>query len=340
MNRCPLPPQRRCLRDFFDRVVVLSLPRRSDRRERLIRHLSALGLHRGVEWVAAIDGSAQPPPSDWKGSVGSWGCWQSHLSVLRRALSDGVKEILILEDDAIIASNIVQRLELLMAALPRDWGQFYLGGQHLADPGPTHSPLLWRGTNVNRTHAWAARGGALEAIVDHLSRRDGTLGENQYHVDHHFGSAHGSALWPAFTPAWWLAGQRADASDVNDRPCEEHWWHHPRYATALPLYRVAQDLTLPPDEARRLEFDSDTDRLAAVRDCPIAFRQWRQHLGERALRHGRLPAWRGSLPTALAASVSAGTPCWPFPQPSTLTAQLAAAGPYSFLSQTPTTSTH
>ncbi len=295
----------------FERTFVITLARRPERRERLENHLRGVGLDAGVEWVEAVDGRAETPPAGWAAGPGAWGCLRSHLKVLRRARDEHAAHVLLLEDDVLFSPHTVACLPGLVAALPAEWGQFYLGGQHLADPEGTDSPLLWRAGNINRTHAWAASAGALPVIIDHLESLEATASPKGWHVDHQLGAGHRQRLWEALTPSWWLAGQAAGGSDIGKGPVAERWWHHARYAWQLPLIDVEHPAALPPEGAERLHFDPDEEQVTLALASGWAFGRWCVRLAEQALVRGRLPARAGPIPPELAASWPAGVLPWP-----------------------------
>jgi GR25 family glycosyltransferase involved in LPS biosynthesis len=81
----------------FDRVVLINLARRSDRLATFRAELER------VKWpfkepqiFEAIDGGSGrvPCPAFFKQGGGAWGCRQSHISVLERAIQDGVRHLL------------------------------------------------------------------------------------------------------------------------------------------------------------------------------------------------------------------------------------------------------
>ena len=302
-------PSARGFGKFFERTCVITLTRRPERRARLERHLRRLGLHHGIQWVDAADGHIQKPPRDWRAGAGAWGCRLSHLHVLQQAQADRVEHLLILEDDVVFSPHTADCLPLLLRDLPAVWGQFYLGGQHLADPAETITPRLWRAVNINRTHAYAVHRPALSAIRAHLARLRDYKGR-QWHVDHQLGRGQESRLWETYAPSWWLAGQAEGRSDIAGDEPEERWWHHPRYALHLPLFTVPDGVRLPAAQKRTLLFDAMDERRQAAMQDRLAFFQWCRGIAEAALTAGRLPAWRGALPKSLVSAWPARVRRW------------------------------
>ena len=274
----------------FERIVVISLAGRQDRRSRCAAHLAALGLSDRIQWFDAVDGRIHPPPQGWNSGGGAWGCHLSHLTIIRQAIQDRLGSVLILEDDAIFSPHASQELSRFLRAVPDDWGQIYLGGQHLQRPLPTASRQVWRGLNVNRTHAYAVNGTEAGRIADYLgqwpSRR-----QIAHHIDHHLGLAQRMRLWPAYCPTTWFVGQMEAVSDINkgmpDLP--ERWWHRRRHSLTLPLVAVPENQRLTPELEAILRFPSERMPAGAATLYRMLL-----NLADDAATHGRLPAWRGS----------------------------------------------
>jgi len=105
--------------DFFDRVVVINLDRRTDRMEKLDPQLKELGIE--YDRFSAHDAVEL----GIKGYVaGTW----SHTTVWSRYRQIfGDIKILVLEDDALFCENFNEKFEEAMQTLPEDWDVFYLG---------------------------------------------------------------------------------------------------------------------------------------------------------------------------------------------------------------------
>ena len=132
---------------FFDKVFVINLDKRPDKWRRMEVELERLKI-KSVERFAAIQPSfetiseldysnmkapegAGPYPDYVAGSVG---CKRSHLEIIRRAKAEGLKRILILEDDVSFKWRALSKLQKAVAELPSDWHMLYFGGYHLQRP--------------------------------------------------------------------------------------------------------------------------------------------------------------------------------------------------------------
>jgi len=101
--------------EYFDRVVVINLDRRTDRMERLGAQLDELGIQ--YDRFSAIDGKAEGIAPMEAGKL-------SHLKVIEELNGE---KALILEDDAHFVDGFQERFDTEMDTLPEDWDVFYLG---------------------------------------------------------------------------------------------------------------------------------------------------------------------------------------------------------------------
>jgi len=61
------------LKQYFDRIAIISLPDHEDRRQQILTNLTTLGLATPEEltWVDAVDGRKAEIPSWWKAGHGA-----------------------------------------------------------------------------------------------------------------------------------------------------------------------------------------------------------------------------------------------------------------------------
>lgn len=225
---------------MFDRVVCINLARRPERWQRFQAGLPTDWPFRPATRFEAIDGQRVPPPEwygcspevpDWRNRRrGPWGCLRSHLAIWEQALNTDCEEVLILEDDALFATDFVPQVALFLDSLPANWHQLYLGGQHLyPEQSPPEQVKEWvlRPRNVNRTHAYAIRRPMMHALYRHLTGPWEATCWRDWHLDYQLGKRHLGGEWNVYAPVRWLVGQMAGRSDVEPRRRAHRatWWH-------------------------------------------------------------------------------------------------------------------
>lgn len=109
--------------EFFDKVVVINLDRRTDRMKKLDSQLKELDIkYERFSAVDAIQLNIDPIVAGLK----------SHLQVMK---DNPGKKVLVLEDDAYFVDNFNEKFEKVMQTLPEDWDIFYLGALVPKDVG-------------------------------------------------------------------------------------------------------------------------------------------------------------------------------------------------------------
>jgi hypothetical protein len=291
------------LNDWFEKIFVLNLNYKPDRRERLERHLRDLNLARAISWVPACSGDMMPAPAWWRAGNGAWGCLLSHARVLQDAIADRLDNYLILEDDAIFQTRSGEMLSNFMPHVPSDWGQIYLGGQHLREPSELPgNPHVLRAWNVNRTHAFAIRSTIFARFHQHIWHAPDYISKDGgWHIDHQLGLAHERADWMVYTPQWWLAGQDRDWSNISGRLNPRLWWHPSRHATKLPFIRIP-DENNPENSGELLEYLHPGNTLVQgtyqdvglgeIGECDTKLRAWLRMIAREALDLHKLPAFQ------------------------------------------------
>src|SRR4051794_16074260 len=114
------------LSQAFDRIYVVSLPERRDRRKYVEQQLDAVGLLTApnLTFFPAI----RPSSAGGFPSTGARGCFLSHLAILKEAMRDGFSTLFVLEDDATFSFDFGEMQDALVAQIKReDWDILYLG---------------------------------------------------------------------------------------------------------------------------------------------------------------------------------------------------------------------
>ena len=203
------------------RVVVISLRRRSDRLKRMLARMSEIGWALPKpEVFDAIDGGSGliPCPHKWRSGGGAYGCQQSHLQVLQRALMDGVENLLVLEDDAEFREDFTACSAAFFENVPDDWECLMVGGQHMHEPQKVSDGVV-RCINAQRTHAYIVNKSGMEALARLWS-------DSVNHIDWDMGPFLGSRK-KTYAPESFLIGQSAARSDISGRRNPAKFWAAP-----------------------------------------------------------------------------------------------------------------
>lgn len=208
--------------ESFDRIYVINLASRADRRAEMAKQLSRIGL--GFDSAAVrLFGAVRPADAGPFPSIGSRGCFMSHLGVLNDAATAGLQKILIVEDDLNFAPDFAQRSERLVARIAApDWGMFYGGHEVAGHPSADNGAAdLNPEEPVQTAHFVALQGPSINAAAAYLAamllRPSGDPNGGPMHVDgaySWFRRAHPHVrTWIAVPP---LGYQRASRTDIHD----------------------------------------------------------------------------------------------------------------------------
>jgi hypothetical protein len=227
------------------RALCINLDRRPERWEAFKRNCPIRGVHR----FPAINGRAVRPPAWWRQGGGAWGCMLSHIRILEQALADGLDRgggvLLVLEDDALFPPDFAERAARFIRALPDDWEQAYLGGQHrglrVRQPQRVNDEVV-RPFMVNRTQAYAVRGPFIRVLYQHLCDWPAHARSPRHHVDHRMELLHASGRHKVYAPATWIVGQAGGPSDISGRVTQDRFWNGwgkgPRQAVRPPVWVI------------------------------------------------------------------------------------------------------
>lgn len=150
--------------EYFDKVFLINLDKRKDRLDRCNGIFEQNNVRNLVERFPGI----VPDPSDdipytkdtEKIKIPLYGCLLSHINIIKRAKAEGLKSVLVLEDDVdfINIDYIDKSVEQLKN---KEWSLFYLGAN-------THVPLNKEDENL----LVLKKGFATHAVAYHESFYD------------------------------------------------------------------------------------------------------------------------------------------------------------------------
>lgn len=115
--------------DFFDKTYCVNLDRRTDRWADSTNEFKKFNLN-GIERFSAVDGKSTPIKlKNKKVNKSEIALVLTNIKIIERAKKEGLKSILILEDDVEFTDEVTNVSEYFKF-LPNDWDMIYFGGNH------------------------------------------------------------------------------------------------------------------------------------------------------------------------------------------------------------------
>lgn len=287
--------------EFFDRIVLINLKRRPDRLANFRKLQSECGWPLPeVEIFPAVDGERVGCAMGFTEGHGAFACRQSHVHVLERAASDGVKNILVLEDDCTFEADAFDRLDAFLKLVPQDYAQLMLGGQSSDQRLVTLvTPGLYRTKNTQRTHAYCMNGNKIPSLLKIWWTCTG-------HIDH---------ILPQFQignnvyqPGVFIFGQSGGKSDISGATNPPKYWLTPESPKKHPSHTHILLLRAPRDVVDNLPgffrgnwldangYDMGQKEAAAAADPKPHLAKWISVVGPQAASMACVPlAWHPDL---------------------------------------------
>ncbi|MES2182545.1 MAG: glycosyltransferase family 25 protein [Pseudomonadota bacterium] len=128
------------LASYFDKIYIINLPSRLDRRNEMEAQLNKIGIKMSDKKVFLFP-AIRPLETGEFESVGARGCFLSHLEVLKDAEVNGYERILVLEDDLNFSTQFSSRIENVLEMLKNSKWSFFYGG-YLNDLSTESSNLI------------------------------------------------------------------------------------------------------------------------------------------------------------------------------------------------------
>lgn len=213
------------LADFFDKIYIINLASRQDRRDEMQVELQRIGLslmHPSVQLFTAVRPTEK---GEWP-SIGARGCFMSHFQVLQDAQHNAYENILILEDDIDFVKDFnLQFMEISKILNTLKWDIFY-GGYELSNKAINlNSANVLKSidstVSVGTTHFIAFNKITLikakEYLGNMMQRDGGDPNGGPMHVDgaySWFRKAHYETITFLATPQ--LGHQRSSRTDIHD----------------------------------------------------------------------------------------------------------------------------
>jgi glycosyl transferase, family 25 len=212
------------LLDQFQRIYIINLASRADRRREIEDQLIQVGLSLASPRVVLFNAVLVKDPAGFP-TAGARGCFLSHLGVLEDAATRSLDSILILEDDVNFADDFVARSNALADALSNVSVNVFYGGHRFVAPPPPDRGKGWVSVEpfalVGLSHFIGLKGGAIgkaaHYLKEMLARAPGDPAGGPMHVDgayNWFRQTHPGFHTVAAIPE--IGYQRASRTDVHE----------------------------------------------------------------------------------------------------------------------------
>jgi hypothetical protein len=213
------------LLEFFDRVYIINLPERVDRYDEIREELGMIGIAIDDPKVTIMHGQWSESANGFS-SLGAYGNFMSHLRILRDARSRGLRNVWIMEDDAIFrrqARSVELQSRIVARLREGAWDLCYLGHRisaarlkslpgSLLAPFPANEEFLWAHCYAVSEHGL---GPLLAYLEETLVNPPGHPRGGRMYIDgalNMFRRFHPQAVTWVSTPN--LSGQRGSKSSL------------------------------------------------------------------------------------------------------------------------------
>jgi len=208
------------LASVFDHFYIINLPSRTDRRAEIEVQLCRIGLSLDDPRVTLFPAIRPDDAGDWP-TIGTRGCFMSHLGVLSEAVAAGHRSIAIIEDDLDWSSAFLGTPPAQVAAwADADWSYMHAGLEETPPEAVALRPLDPE-AGLRLTHFIGLRGQIIAEMRDYLTamaaRPEGSPEGGPMHVDggyFWYRRAHPQRLSVVAQPR--MALQRSSRTDIHD----------------------------------------------------------------------------------------------------------------------------
>lgn len=151
----------------IDKIFIVNLPERSDRRRQMDKQLRKLGLSLQSDKVELFAAVKPDAVLNWP-SLGARGCFMSHYQIIRLAQERNYQTVLILEDDCDFVDDFVTHWQSLGPGLQQiAWDVAYPG--HILELAPA-AKAQWQGgeRSIGLTHCYLLNRSAIASLLSFL----------------------------------------------------------------------------------------------------------------------------------------------------------------------------
>ena len=165
---------------YFDRIAIIHLPERLDRLREISSELNRMGIHAADEKVFFPYAPRPDNPNGFP-SKAIYGNFLSHLSILKAAQADNLKNILVLEDDAMFSRSMINGQAALTEQLERaEWDLCFFGHSLTSELSGQPRGLIPHRAEFMWAHCYAVNARVLPKLIAYLEKTiDAPAGDPQ-----------------------------------------------------------------------------------------------------------------------------------------------------------------
>ena len=164
-------------------IIVISLERAKERRERITAQLKALNLDAVI--MDAVDGATlsdseknktlNNPFTGWRHGEqfrpGEIGCIMSTINAIKLAKEKSWEHVILMDDDIILSEDFKKGINFLFRIIPGDWQHIFLGGHIYFATAPVFQPsVLPTNFKVSGSYCYVLKNSAYDIVLEELSK--------------------------------------------------------------------------------------------------------------------------------------------------------------------------
>jgi GR25 family glycosyltransferase involved in LPS biosynthesis len=153
------------INELVDTSYLINLDIRQDRLESSSKQLVDNNID--FQRFSAVDGNTLEHSDSM--TPGQYGCYTSHLNVLKDCIENNIQTVAIFEDDVEFCENFEEKFSNIYYDIPDDWDIIYLGHNIPSTTStPTASPNILKISGAYSLHAFILNRKAIEIALDGL----------------------------------------------------------------------------------------------------------------------------------------------------------------------------
>jgi glycosyl transferase family 25 len=205
------------LTDFFEKTYCVNLDRRPDRWSESLDEFNKFNLT-SIERISAVDGkTTQIQLKNRNTNTSEIALVMTNINIIQNAKKEGLKSILILEDDVEFTDE-VNNISEYFKFLPEDWDMVYFGGNHnthmRVQPPKIINEKVCKLHQTYSTHCVGIKETAYDIILDNLK-------DLVKQLDVVYSDLQKILNVYSFYPM--IATQRVGFSDIQDKTVDYKW---------------------------------------------------------------------------------------------------------------------